>query len=161
MANVRTMFYPSQIDTKILVSVGFNKGWVTWNDPRNLSAPEFIAWMITYQPLIEFVERHENWVQENCNQGGRNGERDFESKAWEEKRTKLHESRAEAILKLTREFDREAERRFSVRGIRHDGAPYLVVKRVSRPFMLEEKNGRETIIDLVSCRKVALPKVTG
>lgn len=48
------VFHPSK-PTKILFSPGYGAGWVSWA-PR--SAPDaFLVWMLTYEPLIEALEK--------------------------------------------------------------------------------------------------------
>lgn len=47
-------FHPSR-PTKIIISPGHNGGWVSHAPPE---APDaFLAWMITYEPLIEALEK--------------------------------------------------------------------------------------------------------
>jgi len=53
-------FKPSTPHQKILISPTFGAGWVTWARSNDKG---FIAWLITYQPLINLIEA-ENHFQE-------------------------------------------------------------------------------------------------
>lgn len=47
--------------TKILYAPGFGAGWSTWADGDE----EFQKWMLTYQPIIDALERNEEVDQDH------------------------------------------------------------------------------------------------
>ncbi len=48
---------------KILYSPGFGAGWTTWN------SGEVAKYMLTYQPIIDFLESGKRFTDDDCHEG--------------------------------------------------------------------------------------------
>lgn len=110
--------------TKILYSPGFGAGWSTWNSS---TSPEFQKWMLTYQPLIDALERGEKLVPDELRFGmGDDSE-------------KFHPA--------LQQFIREAKEKFGEGYVYVGGAWNLKVGEVSGPFRIDEYDGNESIVE--------------
>lgn len=104
---------------KVLVSPGYGAGWVSWAD----GSIEFKRWLLTYQPIIDFLEA-----------GGQFTNADCESYPSDKK---MHP--------LLEQLKKEAEEKFDKSYIYLGGANDLVVKEVVGPIKIEEYDGYESI----------------
>ena len=109
--------------TKILYSPGFGAGWSTWNSER----PDFQKWMLTYQPLIDAIERGEELVPKEFRYSS------------QEHVDQLHPA--------LQQFVREAEEKFDQNYVCILGACNLSVAEVSEPFRVDEYDGSESVIE--------------
>jgi|ERR1700722_2266392 len=100
--------------TKILYSPGYGAGWSTWMS----GSQEFIKWALTYQPIIDALERGE----------------------------KLNPEAKKKHPALVR-FLKESKEKFGVKDPYLGGAGQLQVYEVSGPFRIDEYDGRESVIE--------------
>jgi len=113
---------------KILYSPNFGAGWTTWNTGLPIEAQRY---MLTYQPIIEAVERGESiepdghWSVEN------GGEQSF--------------SRGGGIHPLLEQLGREMHEKFGVTSACFLGADGLRVAEVDGEVRINEYDGSESI----------------
>jgi hypothetical protein len=110
--------------TKILYSPGFGAGWLTWNSS---TSSEFQKWMLTYQPLIDALERGEKLIPD-------------------ELRFRMKDE-PEQYHPALQQFIREAKEKFGEYNVYIGGANGLKVGEVSGPFRIDEYDGYESIIE--------------
>ena len=108
--------------TKILYSPGFGAGWSTWMP----GSSDFQKFVLTYQPIIEALEKGENLLP-----GGR---RSYSKEGTENFHPAL------------RSFIEEAKERFNERCY-IGGARNLCVKEVSGPFRIDEYDGYGSVVE--------------
>jgi hypothetical protein len=100
------------VKRKVLYSPGYGAGWVSWAS----GSKEFKQWMLTYQPIIDFLE------------AGGDGS-DLEN----------HEH------PITKQFLKEAKERFGEKSVYMGGADDLQVAEVEGEVYIEEYDGFESL----------------
>ena len=100
---------------KILYSPGFGAGWTTWNHD-----PKVKAYMLTYKPIIKFLEGGGKFTNADCHEG-----------------KKLH-----PILK---QLQQECKKKFKEDYVCVLGADDLKVISVAGRVRIEEYDGSESI----------------
>ena len=101
------------LDMKILISPGWGAGWSTWNSS---SVPGMKNYLMTYQPIIDFIES-----------GG--DVNDF--------RNENHP--------ILEELKKNIKEKFGSDYVCVLGAHQLIVKNVEPPFRVTEYDGYETV----------------
>ena len=112
---------------KILYSPGYGAGWSTWNS----GTPEFNKWLLTYQPIIDALERGEKLVPDNMRY-------EIVDHATGSLREEMHPA--------LRQLVREAVEKFGEEHVCVLGADDLEVTEVDGPFRVEECDGNESIV---------------
>lgn len=103
---------------KILYSPGYGAGWSTWN-----SGPS-AKFMMTYKPIIEYLEKGGKFSREDCRgEGTNNG----------------------PTHPLLKRLQKECKENFGVDYVCVLGADDLRVGQVSGPFRIKEYDGFESI----------------
>lgn len=105
---------------KILISSGFGAGWSTWN------SGEVGKFMLTYQPIIDFLEAGMSFSREDCHDS-----------SYDNNNKKDH-----PLLLLMRE---EIKARFGEEYVCVLGANDLIVETVYGPFRVREYDGSESV----------------
>lgn len=101
---------------KILISYGYGAGWVSWAS----GSTEFKQWMLTYQPIIDFLENGGKFTDEDCGSV----------------------SRKDKIHTILQQFLKEAKEKFGEDPY-IGGATGLKVVEVSGPVRITEYDGAE------------------
>lgn len=121
---------------KILISPGYGAGWSTWNSNPN---PEVRKFILTYPPLIEYVE-----------QGGTFSEAETRIKYEPDNETRI----LTALHPVLRQFLEDLQEKFPEADYFYlGGARDLEVFEVDGPFRIEEYDGFESVTvasDLIS-----------
>ena len=139
-SRLTAIFKPSKPRQKILVSPGYGAGWVTWAFSDDTA---FLAWMVTYQPLIDHVEDDARFQESR----DRTQVQCWKSDEYVEA-SRWREYMALEKASILEQFDREAKGRFGVQETRHCGVKQLRVAEVDGPFMLMEYDGSESVVYL-------------
>lgn len=99
---------------KILISPGYGAGWSTWNDGK------IREYMLTYQPIIDFLESGGKFSYEECHEKG-----------------KIH-----PLLVL---LQTDVKLKFDEDHVCILGAVDLIVETVDAPFRIREYDGAEHV----------------
>lgn len=103
---------------KILISPDFGAGWSSWNDG------EVGRYMLTYQPIIDFLEAGNSFAYEDCHGKDIGGK---------------------ATHPLLIQLQKECMEKFEVDHVCVLGAEDLVVTEVSGLYRIKEYDGSESI----------------
>lgn len=109
--------------------------------------------MITYAPLIKFVEDYNSWFHDKF----ANTSTDNWSSSQVEEHERWKQVRESIKGEILARFEYEAREKFGVRGVYTDAVDCLTVERVSGPFIVKEWEGEESLMELDLEEQVHLP----